>query len=189
MRLASVPVKLETGVATRHIRTSMKRGRPLACDITLEPGEHRESRPCACCGRPILTAIGFVYRNGDAYSVYHAAWSPGHPARGASIALQFGDWSEDAGPDDRFRVGLEIRATLSEYQFEVREPADSMWADSSDVRMLTRDEALAHAQKTEFFRVAEHVIFGDQRIKQWMEGQPEKDSPPSEPDLFQGAKP
>src|SRR4051812_25670768 len=98
-------------------------------DITLEPGEDLEPVPCACCGTLTHRVYGFVYRSGDAYSVYHASWSPAHSDRGANVSLKFGDWSEGAGPSARFQIALEIRPTPSEYQFEFLDPAGSAWVE------------------------------------------------------------
>jgi len=99
-----------------------------------------------------------------------ATLPPTHRARGANVALQFGDWSEGAGPADRYRVGLEIRLADNEYQFGFLEPADSAWLTSSQVAMLSRAEALAHPKRPEFLHVAEHVLFGDARLKQGVDG-------------------
>jgi hypothetical protein len=138
----------------------------MPTEITVEPGEAVAPRPCSCCGAASQTACGFVYRNGDAYSVYHASWSFGHPERGLNIALKFGDWSEAADPrTDRFQVALEIRSAESQYEFEFLDPSDSAWSESSDTPMLSRAESLEHPEKAEFLHVAEHVVFGDSRLK------------------------
>jgi hypothetical protein len=138
----------------------------MPTEITVEPGEAVAPRTCSCCGAASQTAFGFVYRNGDAYSVYHASWSLAHPERGLNVALKFGDWSESAEPStDRFQVALEVRATESRYEFEFLDPSDSAWSQSSDTPMLTRAESLGHLEKAEFLHVAEHVVLGDPRLK------------------------
>jgi hypothetical protein len=134
-------------------------------EITVESGEDKDPLTCSCCGSAIQRVFGFIYKNGDAYSVYHASWSTEHSERGADMTLQFGDWSEQAGPKDRFRVGLRITATDSDYRFAFIDPADSAWKDSNEAVMLSRAMALAHLDKNEFLRVAEHVLFNDPRLK------------------------
>jgi hypothetical protein len=142
----------------------------MSAEITLELGENIDPVVCDCCGSPIHRVYGFVYRSGDAYSMYHASWLPAHAARGANVALQFGDWSQAAGPADRYRVGLEIRTTSDEYQFAFLNPEDSAWRESNEVQMLRRDEALAHPDRNEFLHVAELVLFGDSRLKAEVDG-------------------
>ncbi len=137
----------------------------MAEDLTLEPGEDLEPSRCSCCGTITHRVFGFVYRAGNAHSVYHASWTPAHPDRGANVALEFGDWSEGARPSDRFETALEIRPTASDYEFEFLEPADSAWAKSGKTRMLSRAEALAHPDRGQFLLVARHVLFGDRRLK------------------------
>src|SRR5262249_14816162 len=149
---------------------AVRQRKSMSTDITLELGESIDPIVCDCCGSTIHRVHGFVYRKGDAYSVYHASWSPAHTARGANVALQFGDWRETAGPADRYRVGLEIRLANDQYQFGFLNPQDSAWLKSNQVPMLTRAEALAHPNQKEFLHVAEHVLFGDSRLKAGVDG-------------------
>ena len=134
-------------------------------EITVRPGEELEPIRCLCCGGDARRVSGSVYRNGDVYSLYHASWSPAHADRGANVALEFGDWSEGTGPEDRFRVGLAITPGASGYQFAFIDPSDSARADSSEGRMLSREGALEHPGKEEILRVAEHVLRNDRRIQ------------------------
>jgi hypothetical protein len=134
-------------------------------EITVSPGGKLEPTRCSCCGRETHRVFGLVYRNGDVYSAYHARWSPAHSERGANVELEFGDWSEGAGPEGRFRVGLEITVGASGYQFAFIDPSESGWLNSSESRMLSREGALEHPGKEEILRVAEHVLRNDRRLQ------------------------
>lgn len=133
--------------------------------ITIQPGEDLEPIRCPCCGGDTHRVSGSVYRNGDLYARYHASWSPAHSDRGANVALEFGDWSEGTGPEDRFRVGLAITSGPSVYKFAFIDPSESAWPNSSESRMLSRDGALEHPGKEEILEVAEHVLRNDRRLQ------------------------
>jgi hypothetical protein len=137
----------------------------MADELTVEPGEALEPLHCSCCGGDTQRVVGSVHRNGDAYSVYHASWSPAHSDRGANVALEFGDWSEGAGPESRFRVGLAITPKASGYQFAFMDPSESAWSSSSASRMLSREGAWEHPGKEEILQVAEQVLLNDRRIQ------------------------
>jgi hypothetical protein len=134
-------------------------------EMTVKPGEDLEPVGCACCGSDTHRVSGSVWRNGDAYALYHASWSPAHPEKGASVGLEFGDWSEGTGPEDRFRVALVITAGPSGYQFAFIEPSESAWQNSGESRMLSRAGALEHPGKEEILHVAEHVLQHDRRLQ------------------------
>src|SRR5512136_2346923 len=127
--------------------------------LTIELGQEKEPTSCPCCGGVRQSAYGFVYRDGDAYAIYHATWSESHPEAGIDIAIDFDEWGESSGLETRYSIGLLVRSTESHYQFQFLAPKDSAWSGSEDRgRMLTREEALSHPQKNEFLHVAEHII-------------------------------
>ena len=134
-------------------------------EMTVKPGEDLEPVECACCGSDTHRVSGSVYRNGDIYALYHAGWSPAHPERGANVELEFGDWGERAGPEDRFRVALAITAGPSGYQFAFIDSSESAWLNSTESRMLSREGALEHPGKEEILQVAEHVLRNDRRLQ------------------------
>ena len=57
--------------------------------LTFELGEEKEPTVCSCCGGVCHSAHGFIYRDGNAYAIYHATWSKSHPEAGVDIAIAF----------------------------------------------------------------------------------------------------
>ena len=134
--------------------------------LRIKLGEDKAPTSCPCCGGVARSAYGFVYRNDDAFAVYHVAWSESHPEAGLELALDFGDWADSASPNDRFRVCAQAWLSQSEYHFGFINAKDSVWSSSNLVgRFLSRSEALEHPDKSSFLRVSEHVVMDDPRVK------------------------
>jgi len=137
--------------------------------LRLEVGEPPEARPCECCGATSRTAHGFVYRDGDAYAIYYAGWSDGHPERGASMAVAVGEWAEGSSPADRVSVGVRAIPTPSSVDFTVLNPDESPWGETPLLgKMLGRDQALAHPALAEVMDVAEHIVRDDARVRSFL---------------------
>jgi hypothetical protein len=137
--------------------------------ISIEPGKAKEPTYCECCGNKTLTVHGFVYNNNNAYAVYLACWTVGHPERGVAMAIGLGEWGEGASPDQRRSVGLECRTTDNQIQFAVIDPEQSPWGRTEFLgRMLPRDTALKDAEIKEFFHIAEHVVQEDPRVSSFI---------------------
>jgi hypothetical protein len=138
--------------------------------LRLELGESREAAPCECCGGRSQTAHGFVYRDDDAYAVYYAGWSDGHPGRGVSLAIAVGEWSEGSSPADRVSIGLSAKPTPSSIDFTVLNPGESPWGDTPLLgKMLGRERALAHPVLKEAFYVAEQIVRYDGRVRRFLD--------------------
>ncbi len=134
--------------------------------LSIELGQEKKPTYCSCCGGQINSVYGFIFKDGNAYAVYHATWSVAHPEAGVDIAIDFDDWGKSEGLENRWSVGLLVRTTELEYQFQFRSPENSAWGKSEERgRMLSREEALSHPQKDEFLHVADHIVFEDPRIK------------------------
>lgn len=134
--------------------------------LTLELGPEDPPTKCVCCGKTSRIVHGFVYRNGDAYSVYYAGWSEGHPDRGVTMAIAIGEWAEGSSASERVSMGLEARATETQIQFTVLNPEQSPWHKMDLLgEMLSREQALKHPALKEIFEVAEHVVRDDARVK------------------------
>ena len=89
-----------------------------------------------------------------------------HPEAGAQVALDLGDWTDSAGPGDRFRVCVQVWLSKSEFRFGFMNRQESVWWGSNLVgRSLSRAEALAHPDKPSFLHVAEHVVRDDPRVR------------------------
>ena len=139
-------------------------------NLQLEAGEADRPTRCDCCGRVSRTVHGFIYKDGDAYAVYYAGWSEGHPDRGVTMAIAVGEWTDDSTTSDRVSVGIESRSTASEIQFSVLEPEQSPWGHTELLgAMLARPKALAHPVLPEIFEVAEYVVAHDERVASFLD--------------------
>jgi hypothetical protein len=146
------------------------RGRRRVGQITLELGSSHKSGTCPCCGGETWTANGFLYLDGDANAVYLATWALRHPESGIDMAIGLGDWGEDAGPEDRYCVGLYVRDQGDDIQFTILDPENSGWSNSEVLgRMMTRQESLAHPEIGHVFHLADHIVRDDPRIKEVLE--------------------
>lgn len=143
--------------------------------LTLEAGEDAEMDRCECCGGTILSVFGFVYEDGDARAVYHAALSARHPETAAMLALTVGDWGEDA-EGSRNSVSLYVRPTETEIQMSVTDAAESPWRDSEIHCLMNRAEALASPLIEPFFRIADFIIMNDERIRLHLNGRAKQEN-------------
>lgn len=134
--------------------------------ITIEQGPEQEPRYCECCRNKTLTVHGFVYRDNSAHAVYFASWTLAHPERGVTMAISLGEWGEGSSPENRRSVALECRTTEDQYQFMIIDPEQSPWGKSEFLgRMLPREKALDDSRIDEFFRIADHIVQEDPRVK------------------------
>jgi hypothetical protein len=138
--------------------------------LRLELGESRDAAPCECCGAKSRTAHGFVYRDGDAYAVYYAGWSDGHPGRGVSLAIAVGEWTDGSSPADRVSIGILATPTPSSVDFMVLNPTESPWGDTPLLgKMLGREHALAHPMLKEAMRIATHIVRDDTHVRRFLD--------------------
>jgi hypothetical protein len=138
-------------------------------DLTLEVGPIEDGVVCECCGTRSVTVHGFLYRKGDAFAIYYAGWTPGHPERGATLVVATGEWDEGKGPADRVSIGLRAVASDDEIQFTVLDPAESPWGETALFgRMVSRMDALAHTRLPVTFEIAEMVVRDDPRVKRFL---------------------
>lgn len=138
--------------------------------LQIELGESGEAAPCECCGASSRTAHGFVYRDGDAYAVYYAGWSDGHPGRRVSLAIAVGEWAEGTSPADRVSIGIRATRTPSSVDFMVLNSMESPWGDTPLLgKMLEREQALAHPALKGVVHVAEHIVRDDPRVRNFLD--------------------
>ena len=134
--------------------------------FTIELGKNKESGTCSCCGGDIQIVYGFIYKDGDAFSIYHASWNDAHPDAGIDVALDFNKSGDFEDLKNRYSVGMIINRTDDEFQFSFINPESSSWGESKlRGKMFRRDETLLHPQKSEFLRIAEHILENDPRLK------------------------
>lgn len=138
--------------------------------LTLEQGEESMPTACECCGRYSRTVHGFVYRNDDAYAVYYAGWSEGHPERGVTMAIAMGEWGDDSDASDRVSVGVRAFASSSEIHFSILDPEESPWSRTDLLGdMIPRKVALHHPSLKEVFTIAEVLVEHDFRVRDFFD--------------------
>lgn len=76
-------------------------------DVTLREGE-TEHTHCNCCDAPTTVVTGYLEVGELSAGWYTVAVTPGAPDHLPLIRLYFGDWTEGAGPDERWalRIGV-----------------------------------------------------------------------------------
>lgn len=137
--------------------------------LRLEIGEFATGAPCRCCGARSRTSHGFVYKDDDAYAVYYAGWSEGHLARGVTLAISVGEWSEGSTPADRVTIGMLATSRSSSIDFVIVNPTESPWGSTPLLGdMLGREQALAHPVLKDGLHVAEHVVRDDMRVRRFL---------------------
>ncbi len=87
-------------------------GGTLADDdgLTMLTFEFREPviTRCDCCGGSTTTLTRFIYRDGDAYGVYYAAFSDRHDNKIISAIVSLGEWGTDEVPPSRIAVSVDL---------------------------------------------------------------------------------
>ena len=132
-----------------------------------EPGKEK----CDCCGGITTRLTRFVYKDGDAFAVYYAAFSDNHPDKEIKVAIGMGEWGEEASPEDRRSFALTIRDGGAQYEVIVVDANESPWHDATFIgRMLNRDEALKHSWIEEVFHISDHILEDDPEVKAYFEG-------------------
>jgi len=137
--------------------------------FALEIGENSKLSVCSCCGGKSNVGHGFVYKNGDAYAVYYAGWTPSHSDKRVSFAIAIGEWDDNSTAADRTCFGLELYEDAEEILFRVIEPSESPWGDTDLLgKMISRQDALNHSRVKEVFVIVEHVIHNHIAIRKYL---------------------
>lgn len=143
--------------------------------ITVQHGEHIEPTACSCCGHPIELSYGFMYRDGDAYAIYQAAWSYAHVEDGADVAIEVSERWDANDTKTRVSFGLRIYVQEEDIGLTLVDPADSAWSGRDNAgRMLQRAEALRHPLKADVLDLAEEIIDKDPKIRRFLEERPKE---------------
>ncbi len=76
-------------------------------DVTLREGE-TEHTACACCGAATTVVTGYLEVGDLSAGWYTVAATPGATDHLPLVRLYIGDWTDSAGPDERWglRVGI-----------------------------------------------------------------------------------
>lgn len=137
--------------------------------LTIEFEPPVESAPCECCGGRTTRLTRFVRSDGDAYAIYYALFSDGHPGRAVSVTVSIGEWGEGSTPDQRVAFALELRATDSQYQVGIVDADQSPWREATFIgRTLDRGEALAHPRIKDVFHITDHIVVEDKPVNAYL---------------------
>lgn len=112
-----------------------------------------------------MTTAGFVYRDGDAYAIYHATLH--HHADGprADLAIGIGQWDSDEAVADAAAF-VTIWSSDSEVQFGFVNPSDSGWSGGRLLqRGLTAAEARNSGLRPDFLYIAEAIVHTDMLLR------------------------
>ena len=135
----------------------------------IEIGEDSNPSLCHCCGKKSCTGHGFVYKDGDAYAVYYAAWSDSHLERKMSIALAVGEWDDNSIAEDRTCFGLEAYEAENDILFRLIDPENSPWPETDLMgKMIHREQGLNHHKLSEVFTIAEEVLRNHAAIRNYL---------------------
>ena len=123
---------------------------------------------CSDCGRSFSTVHGFLYREGDAYAVYHALLQREHP----STAVLTWRCRSEAGTrklraSDRTRVGIRIWPDGDELKLHITAVDESSWGDSETFgRLMDRSDVLGTPTERDATPAAEFVLAHDERVRE-----------------------
>ena len=124
---------------------------------------------CECCGSNSTHLVRFVTRDGDAFASYYADFSSGHDF--VSVLVGFGEWGDNATPDDRTAFALNIWVAHNSFQVGLIDAADAFRSTATFFgKILDREEALAHPLTQELFDLSDHIVICDRPIIEFLEG-------------------
>jgi hypothetical protein len=136
--------------------------------MTIEPAENVTSHRCEDCAETYRRVYGFVNDDGAAYAVYNGALHEGHAESEVCLTVTIGGWG-GGDPAQRRSVNLLIRKPGGQVGVMVTDAERSHWRSSATLgRFLDRDEALASVDISAYFEVADQVIQGDPRVRDYL---------------------
>jgi hypothetical protein len=148
----------------------------VSCDamgLAIEAAPELQQRVCSDCGRQFSSVHGFLYKDGDAYAVYHALLQTDHPSTVVDLALSVGSWDEDATGVDRTRVGVRVWPEEDELKIHINDPDESAWGDSATFgTMAARGEVVGTSLQQEALQATEFVIAHDPRVREHLDAAP-----------------
>src|SRR5689334_22900593 len=93
-------------------------------EIQPEPASHSQ---CPCCGKTTVCLTRFVFRDGDAYAVYCAQFTPDHEERLVSGIIGLGEWGEGTTSDKRWAFPFELWNDGDNFHVGLINAAESPW--------------------------------------------------------------
>jgi hypothetical protein len=134
--------------------------------VVLATDEQREVRrqECQTCGREYEQVTAFVYRDGDAYSIYHAQCHSHGDNTEVWLDIVVGSWAEPDFPDHASfscRVG-EAGAGVVDALAVVEGRAPHFG------QKLSRAEALAHERLPDVWELVDWIVVTDPTVSRYM---------------------
>ncbi len=134
--------------------------------LRLEPPRYGA---CGCCGGKTTSLVRFVFRDGEAYAVYYAAFSDNHPEAGVRAVVSLGDWSAAGTPEHRSAFALCLAPSPAGYHVDLLNGEDSLWRTATLIgRLLSRAEALVHPLVNEALQVADEMVAQDPEVRAFL---------------------
>jgi hypothetical protein len=131
----------------------------------IEFSEPTASR-CECCGGLTVRLTRFVYRDGDAFAIYYAAYSNNHADNELGMLVSLGEWGEGSVASERAAFYCRVRPTADSYEVMLGDAAESAWGTTSIVGdKLTRDQARQHPWKATAFEVLDEAFLKDRSLR------------------------
>ena len=131
---------------------------------------------CSCCGGTTTRLTRYVYRDGDAFAIYYAAFSDNHEPRVVRTIISIGSWGGsdvDDVPSDRVAFAMDIYSRPENFEVSVIDGSASLWADVELLgRKLDREQALAHPWIKDAFHVTDHMVTEDEPLKTFLASDP-----------------
>jgi hypothetical protein len=136
------------------------------CDLAydIKPGLETVTG-CDGCGHETRTFRGLVYEDGEAFGIYVAAYTDGHPELGVSMAVSMRGWGEGVDPLTKECVALEWRNAENGPGVVVVDGEHSTWANEVALgRLSSRAVALSSGIAEEAFAISDAVWVADERL-------------------------
>lgn len=132
--------------------------------LTIEVGREPRTRTCDKCGRSAADTTGFVYRDGNAYAIYHAVMHRHQGTPQLDLAIGIGTWESGDSVAD-LTAFLAVWTETDEIRFGFVDPTESVWAGARLLKnQLAADEARTSDSRQAVLSVAELVVSGDPAV-------------------------
>jgi hypothetical protein len=132
--------------------------------FTVEVDAPPKATTCDVCGLTAMNTTGFVYRDGDAFAIYHATLHRHADQARVDLGLAVGSWDADDSVAD-ISAFLSVWTEADEIRFGFVDPAASGWSRARLLgHQLLASEARASAAGPEFIRIAEQVVRDDPTV-------------------------
>jgi hypothetical protein len=138
----------------------------------VEPDADTTSGICECCGNVSRQLTGFIHQGDATVAGYSIHWTVGHfPQRAANIDLVLGRWGEDAGPDQRSVVSLEIIERGGQPEVKVIDAGDRPIAGKTSLAQnaLARSQVIGTPIAQQALGLVDAIFERDPRLAALME--------------------